>query len=32
MLCSFWTDLIAVDVECGECLKEIKRMRDSMKR
>jgi hypothetical protein len=27
MLCSFITDLIFVQVECGECLCETKRMR-----
>jgi hypothetical protein len=32
MLCSFITDLIVVEVECGECLCKTKRMRDSMKR
>ncbi len=32
MLCSFITDLIAVKVECGECLCETKTMRDGMKR
>ncbi len=32
MLCSSWTDLIVVEVECGECLCETKRMRDRMKR
>jgi hypothetical protein len=32
MLCSLWTDLIAVKVECGECLRERKRMRDWMKK
>ncbi len=31
MLCSFITDPIAVEVECGKCLCEIKRMRDRMK-
>ncbi len=32
MLCSSWTDLIVVKVECSECLCETKRMRDQMKR
>ncbi len=32
MLCSLWTDVIAVKVECGECLCETKRMIDWMKR
>ncbi len=32
MLCSFITDLIAVEVKCGECLCQTKKMRDSMKR
>jgi hypothetical protein len=32
MLCSFITDLIGGEVQCGECLCETKRMRDSMKR
>ncbi len=25
MLCSLWADLIVVEVECGECLRETKK-------
>ncbi len=32
MFCSFITDLIAVKVQCGECLYETKIMRYSTKR
>jgi hypothetical protein len=32
MLCSFITDLIVIKVECGECLCETKRMKDSKER
>jgi hypothetical protein len=32
MLCSLWADSIVVKVECGVCLRETKKMRDSIKK